>query len=91
MKSINVQEAKTHLSLLIEETMAGETIVLCKHGKPMIQLVPYEATKVKRPLGGMESRIWISDDFDDEDPRVNQLKILRGIYFAGLTPRCCGF
>jgi prevent-host-death family protein len=73
MKTVNVQEAKTHLSRLMEETMSGETIVLCKHGKPMIQLVPFEAGKMKRHLGGLESQIWIADDFDDEDEEIEQM------------------
>lgn len=73
MKTINVQEAKTHLSRLMEEAMAGETIILGKHGKPMIKLVPFDMKLEKRPMGGMESRIWTSDDFDEEDSKVNQL------------------
>jgi prevent-host-death family protein len=72
MKTINVQEAKTHLSRLMEEAVSGETIVLGKHGKPMVKLVPFEIQQEKRPLGGLNSQIWVSDDFDQEDPQINE-------------------
>ena len=41
-KTVNVHEAKTHLSRLLEEAMAGEDIVIAKAGKPKVRLVPVE-------------------------------------------------
>jgi prevent-host-death family protein len=73
MKTINVQEAKTHLSRLMEEAAAGETIILGKHGRPMVKLTAYRPDQETRPLGGLEGKLWISKDFDDEDPRINAM------------------
>ena len=73
MKVINVQEAKTHLSRLIEDAVGGETILLAKHGKPLVKLSAYTPEKEIRPLGGFEGRIHISEDFDAEDDRVKAL------------------
>ena len=73
MKVINVQEAKTHLSRLMEEAAAGRTILLGKHGRPMVKLVAYAPASEERPLGGFEDRIRIAPDFDDEDERIHAL------------------
>jgi prevent-host-death family protein len=73
VKIINVQNAKTHLSRLIEEAAAGEEIVIGKHGKPMVRLCPYAPRNETRPLGGLEGRVQIAPDFDDEDPRIERL------------------
>ena len=64
MKSVNVHEAKTHLSRLLRRVARGEEIVIAKAGKPVARLVPIS------PHGGIDAilgidkgRIWISDDF----------------------------
>jgi prevent-host-death family protein len=49
-RTVNIHEAKTHLSRLVAAVMAGETIVLAKGGKPCAKLVPLE-TAAKRKLG----------------------------------------
>jgi prevent-host-death family protein len=73
VKVINVQEAKTHLSRLIDAAAAGETVLLGKHGKPMAKLSAYIASRDARKLGGYEGKIRISPDFDEEDERINRL------------------
>jgi prevent-host-death family protein len=73
MKVVNVQEAKTHLSRLMEEAVAGESILLAKHGKPLVRLSAYIPGNEERPLGGFEGRIRIAEDFDAEDARVGEL------------------
>ena len=55
-KTVNVHEAKTHLSRLLEEAVAGEEIVIAKAGKPMVRLTPVELP-ARRPLGLMRG-IW---------------------------------
>jgi prevent-host-death family protein len=52
-KTVNVHEAKTHLSRLLEEAVAGEDIVIAKAGKPQVRLVPIEDPP-KRRLHFME-------------------------------------
>lgn len=73
MKTVNVQEAKTHLSRLIEIAAAGEDVILGKHGKPMARLTAYAPQTEERPLGGFESKIRIAADFDADDERINAL------------------
>lgn len=62
---VNVHEAKTHLSRLIERAAAGEEIIIGKAGRPMARLVPYvERTRPRRP-GALKGRLWVADDFDE--------------------------
>ena len=66
MKTINIHQAKTQLSKLVDQASKGEPFVIAKAGKPMVKVtalaVP-EATKVKR-LGFMSGQISVPDDFD---------------------------
>lgn len=65
-KTVNIYEAKTHLSRLVDEASAGEEIVIARHGHPVARLVPLaEKSKEKRPLGLARGQIWIAPDFDE--------------------------
>lgn len=65
-KTVNIYEAKTHLSRLVDEASAGEEIVIARHGHPVARLVPLaEKAKEKRPLGLARGQIWIAPDFDE--------------------------
>ena len=66
--SVNVHEAKTHLSRLLERVEHGEEIVIARAGKPVARLVPIEPAPGKRPIGRDRGKIWMSDDFDDPLP-----------------------
>ncbi len=68
MSVVNVHEAKTHLSRLLERVAAGEEIVIAKAGRPVARLVPYDENDEPRRLGGWEGRVWIADDFDELPP-----------------------
>ena len=61
--SVNVHEAKTHLSKLLARVEKGETILIARDGKPVARLVPV-APKVRRKAGFDKGRIWVSPDFD---------------------------
>lgn len=61
---INVHEAKTHLSRLLERVAAGEAIVLAKNGKPIARLIPYRPDKSPRVPGRLKGKIEVADDFD---------------------------
>ena len=56
MKTVNVHEAKTHLSRLLEETQAGREIVVAKGGRPVARLVPVRRES-RRPLGFVAGRL----------------------------------
>lgn len=62
-KVVNIHEAKTHLSRLLERVQAGEEVTIAKAGRPVARLVPI-ATLGKRPLGMDRGKVWIADDFD---------------------------
>ncbi len=62
MKVVNVHEAKTHLSRLLERVDAGEEIVIARNGKPVARLVPVSAAP-RRP-GRLKGRLCIGADFD---------------------------
>ncbi len=66
MHLVNIHEAKTQLSKLLEQVQAGEDVVIAKAGAPIVRLIPYAPPKRKiAPPGAMEGEGWIADDFDD--------------------------
>ena len=73
MEIVNVHEAKTHLSRLLQRVEAGEEIIIGRAGQPVAQLVPYEPKPKKRRGGQWQGRIWISPDFDAPDPELEKL------------------
>ena len=64
MRTVNIHEAKTHLSRLVEDAAEGEEIVIAKAGKPVARLVPVKATGKKRKLGFLAGKLRVPDDFD---------------------------
>ena len=62
---VNIHEAKTHLSRLVERAAAGEEIVIAKAGRPMARLGPYTEAGHARVPGGLRDVLWVADDFDD--------------------------
>ena len=66
MLTVNIHEAKTHLSRLIEGALRGEPFVIAKAGKPMVKVVPIEEKEApkKRRIGFMKGEIVVPDDFD---------------------------
>jgi len=62
---VNMHEAKTHLSRLVERAAKGEEIVIAKAGRPVARLVPVEASQEPRTPGAWKGRVWIADDFDE--------------------------
>ena len=67
MKTINIHEAKTHLSRLLEEAVNGEPFIIAKAGKPMV-VVTSLTSRTKAPLqrlGFMKGQFQVPDDFDE--------------------------
>jgi prevent-host-death family protein len=64
---VNIHEAKTHLSRLIERVGEGEEIVIGKAGKPVAKLVPYVEAKRKRTPGALRGKIWYAEDWDSDE------------------------
>lgn len=68
MDPINVYEAKTKLSELLDRAAAGEEIVIARHGRPIARLVAYKPRTRKRKLGVLAGKLQVPDDFDDPLP-----------------------
>jgi prevent-host-death family protein len=61
---INIYDATTQLSKLVERAEAGEEIIIVRGGRPAAKLVPFRAQAVKRKPGRMRGRIRLGRDFD---------------------------
>jgi prevent-host-death family protein len=62
--TVNMHQAKTHLSKLVARVVLGEEVVIAKAGKPMARLVPIQDQPRKRVPGTAKGQIWIAPDFD---------------------------
>jgi prevent-host-death family protein len=66
MRSVNIHEAKTHLSRLVERAANGEPFIIAKAGKPMVKVVPLDTPserKISR-IGMLDGMFKVPDDFD---------------------------
>ena len=64
MKTVNVHEAKTHFSRLLDRAQEGEEIVIAKAGRPVARLGPLVRGGTKRRLGLLDGKFRIPDDFN---------------------------
>jgi prevent-host-death family protein len=84
MRAVNIHEAKTHLSRLVERAAAGEVIIIARSGKPIAMLVAYEGDDSPRMPGSLRGRIEVPDDFDAPLPsdiaqvRAEDLSLMTG-------------
>lgn len=69
--SVNIHEAKTHLSRLLEQVAAGERVVISKAGTPVADLVPHRAAPVS--FGGLKGEISYDDQAFNIDPDIQQM------------------
>jgi prevent-host-death family protein len=69
VERVNIHEAKTHFSKLVERVEAGEEIVIARAGKPVAKLVPYRERQPRR-LGIWQGKAWAAPDWDS--PEVNE-------------------
>jgi prevent-host-death family protein len=66
--TLNLYEAKTQLSALVDAAAAGDEIIIAKNGQPMAKLGPIQP--VRRKPGRLKGKIWISKDFDAPMPEI---------------------
>jgi prevent-host-death family protein len=76
MNTINIHEAKTHLSRLVDRAAKGEGFIIAKAGKPLVKVMPLDApssAEVRR-VGFLEGRLKVPEDFDTMGAdRIEQL------------------
>ena len=70
---VNIHEAKTHLSRLLQRVAAGEEITIARAGVPVAKLIAASSQSKSRPMGMDEGKIWIAEDFDAPDPALEAL------------------
>ena len=61
--TLNLYEAKTQLSALVDAAAAGDEIIIAKNGRPMAKLVAFNGVAKRKP-GRLKGKIWMADDFD---------------------------
>ena len=66
---VNIHEAKTHLSKLLERVALGEEVVIAKAGTPVAKLVPINGKVKKRTIGSAKGEFVVPDDFNDPLPQ----------------------
>ena len=76
MSLINLYEAKTQLSQLVDRAAAGEEIIIAKAGRPLARLVPLGARLQPRPLGLLRGQVRMGEDFGDPLPETMRLGFL---------------
>jgi prevent-host-death family protein len=79
---VNIHEAKTHLSKLLERVAVGEEVVIAKAGKPVAKLVPFDEQPKGRIFGSAKGEFTVPDDFNEPDPEIEAL-----FYEGDIFPR----
>lgn len=64
MHIINIHDAKTHLSSLVDQVVMGESFIIAKRGKPLVKVVRLDAQTTVKRIGFMAGQIIVPDDFD---------------------------
>ena len=73
MQIVNIHDAKTNLSKLLEEVYSGKDVVIAKAGKPVAKIVKYKHKAKPRKLGLWKGKVWVAPDFDEESEEINKL------------------
>jgi prevent-host-death family protein len=80
VEQVNIHEAKTHFSKLVERVEAGDEIVIARAGKPVAKLVPIEPRREPRKLGQLTGQIWVNvaPDWDSDETNEEIAKLFYG-------------
>jgi prevent-host-death family protein len=70
---VNMHEAKSSLSRLVERALAGEEVVIARKGEPLVRLVPVPKEPKRRIPGRSRGKIWISPDFEFTEAEIEEL------------------
>jgi prevent-host-death family protein len=70
---VNIHEAKTHFSRLLERVAMGEEVIIAKAGTPVAKLVPVKKAPKKRVFGNAKGDFTVPGDFNDPDPDIEDL------------------
>ncbi|HUC70172.1 MAG TPA: type II toxin-antitoxin system prevent-host-death family antitoxin [Stellaceae bacterium] len=70
---VNMHQAKSSLSRLVERALAGEEVLIARNGRPLVRLVPVQNKREPRVPGRGKGKIWISPDFEFADEEITEL------------------
>lgn len=70
---VNMHDAKTNLSRLVAQALAGRDVILANAGKPAVRLVPVVTDTKPRIPGRYKGHFVVAKNFDDEDPEINKM------------------
>ncbi|MFZ0790370.1 MAG: type II toxin-antitoxin system prevent-host-death family antitoxin [Chromatiaceae bacterium] len=73
MHTVNMHEAKTQLSSLVQQALNGEDVVIARAGKPLVRLVPFQKTKQARQPGRLKGQIRMHEEIDAGDDAIVEL------------------
>lgn len=79
---VNIHQAKTHLTRLLQRAAKGEEIIITRAGVPAARLLSVEPNNGKRPLGFARDQVWVADDFDAPLPDD-----LLAAFYGGTLPK----
>jgi prevent-host-death family protein len=71
---VNMHQAKTTLSRLVERALAGEEVIIGRNGTPLVRLVPVPQKTEPRVPGRLKGQIWISPDFELSDEEIDDFE-----------------
>ena len=72
-ETVNMHQAKSTLSRLVERALAGEDVVIARNGEPLVRLVPVPKERKPRVPGRGRGKIWIGPDFEFTDAEIEEL------------------
>ena len=75
MATVNIDEAKTRLSQLVDQAASGEDVVLCRNGKPLVRITQLSVPKRRIKFGVLKGKVRIAADFDAPLPRGRAARI----------------
>jgi prevent-host-death family protein len=64
MTTVNIAEAKAHLSRLVKKALMGEEVIIARDNKPLAKLVPVQPLRKRRAPGSARGKVWVAPDFD---------------------------
>jgi prevent-host-death family protein len=70
---VNMHQAKSSLSRLVERALAGEEILIARDGEPLVKLVPVTKNRKPRVPGRYKGKVWMAPDFEFTDAEIEEL------------------
>lgn len=70
---VNMHQAKSSLSRLVQRALDGEEVVIARKGEPLVKLVPVPKTPKRRIPGRLKESVWIGPDFEFTDEEITEL------------------